>query len=655
MTGVGRRISDASTSDGTSSPGSSPRTKATAATMAIGGESGLSVLSVSVSRVTSTGDSVVPSQQAAAGRLSLKVSDLDGLSQRSLHGRATRKRSSDSGVVRSVPPPARDRAAPAGPLPAPPTLYPEARGSEPNLQVEDRRTPGNRILRGVLGVVGALALGAGGVVVGAYLGGLVSTPTVFGIPAGAAVGAVIGGVVGVVTGWKAGTALADYCFVQPQAKRLDDAITELTISRGGLTEQESRTLGALTDKEWRKLLHVPSSKLIPFKDQVKGHERRQKIRQALVGHAAASGARDPRTSGPDLRSARKLKETLIEAANTSEQALDEAIAEDRLETICGRLGVEKENPPEDAVREVREKASTPDLVVEDQWISAFLVSRLASQAAAGNDLAAHRRAAYAVVAHQARYAPRDQFLSATAPGGASLTRILDRYRGDHLEGVRRSVAAGGVASPRAGLPWTETLTRRTIANLDTTMRAIVGAEGQQRAAAQRVPPGLRALLNEMARAARRHARGDRAYERLALFHGLVGGNLSPGSASEPARGGQRSSRDLFRSKLDANEVLARSTFVESAKPEHAAPVAAAPYRAALRRQDHDLKLDLYAGSSSGDESSSDDDWGLSPRTPQPAPHQETLEDAQARWAPQVSAFVQALIGPSPLGSSDGLP
>jgi hypothetical protein len=310
------------------------------------------------------------------------------------------------------------------------TMKGRVAGRDPELKVKDSRTWGNIVVRSVLGGLGALAGAVGGAGGGMALGGLFTSPSVYGIPVGMAAGAGLGAYGGGRAGWEAGTRLADYMFVQPQKTHVKDAIAQLRRERGEFTEGETLNLEKLSDDKWRKLLHVPSSKgkYTPFagSGRVKDPKRRQKIRQALVRHIAVMG---------DYDSAKGLKNTLITAANQPsppdrpDWGLDQGIAVDRRDTIAKSLHLKENDLSASAKDTILKRILDPTKLTDEREVSAFIVKNAAQTLAAKTDREGHGRAAYAVVAHQAKYAQSaEDFLSkASAPGAASLSQILDRY------------------------------------------------------------------------------------------------------------------------------------------------------------------------------------------------------------------------------------
>ena len=179
------------------------------------------------------------------------------------------------------------------------------------LKASGDRTTRNRIaLATVPLVAGGVAMGAGtiGAAIGAAIGGAATIWLGPGALAGAGLGAAIGYGIGAGIGALAtlfvGVKSADYASATPQRWHLHHAIRTLDRDRGGFTKAERMHLEDVTDEQWRTLLHVPSSKLFGS-GQVKGEERRQRIREALVLHVALHG----------LKGAAGLKERLIAAAN----------------------------------------------------------------------------------------------------------------------------------------------------------------------------------------------------------------------------------------------------------------------------------------------------------------------------------------------------
>jgi hypothetical protein len=190
------------------------------------------------------------------------------------------------------------------------TLQTRVRVRPPKLKAKDHRTIGNWLARIVLGGLGA-ALGS----VGGFLAG--SALCSLGGPLSAGTGGVIASVVLGTIGLGAGVALADYLFVQPQKAHLETAMNAIRRSlRREFNEGEVEHLEAVTDDQWRSLLHVPSSKgrYMPSKGsgagaRVKGRERRQKIRQDLVREVASNG----------LASAQRFKAQFVQSALLEEE------------------------------------------------------------------------------------------------------------------------------------------------------------------------------------------------------------------------------------------------------------------------------------------------------------------------------------------------
>jgi hypothetical protein len=489
----------------------------------------------------------------------------------------------------------------AWPEDATPTLHSRVRPRRPELEVKDGRTWPNIGARWVVG--GLLALGGA---VGGFLGGS-AVGTFLGGPVGAAIGGGLGAFALGSAGWKAGTRLADSCFLQPQAAHLDKALTELEISRRGFAKTERQSMEAVTDQQWRDLLHLPSSKgrYMPFKGsgagaRVRDPKRRQKIRQALALRVAVTGKpvdvsrrlggqvldlkkkRKDRQSvqraqkledAQQLDEAWKLKETLVTAANDPDDPtmLDRLIAEDRLKTICKDLSLPDPWEAGSGLTAEERDRCVDQLSkgVREQDVSAWLVEHAADQAAGDRTNGeAHARAVCAIVAHQGRYAKSPQaFMQGDYPGSASLAKILGHYNGDYLRDTinpirstleTRRPATLDVSSARWEAASTGGRTdqqirqrgRQAIANLGDTMGRIVGGDAGRRLRARAVPPGLRTLVVLMADAASQHERAGEHLERRALFHGLIGDSLAP-------RPGRRGADNLAQ-----NEALVRQSFLD---------------------------------------------------------------------------------------------
>jgi hypothetical protein len=389
-------------------------------------------------------------------------------------------------------------------------------------------------LRAFFTVVGAVGGALGGGAAGSLLGA-------GGAVGGTVAGAILGGAVGLAIGDR----LANAWFGSPQDKHLAAAEESLIEQRGAFSADEIATLEKVETREWRTLLHVPSrrlgkgeARLFAGSKRVEGPKRRQKIREALLRHVAATRS---------LQSAHQLKKTLIEAAvrdrKVAEQAqkenepppgdtwLNREIAQDRVKTIQKSLGLA------DDVRAVAAlDLGTVGTYQNDEPISRRLVEAAARQATtAGRVMPGgrerHTRAVEAIVAHAARQArgPED-FMTGDDPGARALGKIFKKYdktynradtqRAKTLNAVRAEVAAS--ADPDH--------------NLDVTMASLVGTNDQE-AAVRDLPPDWPRLLRHMANAAMRNAPGDTAadrerFARLAVLRGLTGTGLTPGRADD---------------------------------------------------------------------------------------------------------------------------
>jgi hypothetical protein len=297
-------------------------------------------------------------------------------------------------------------------------------------QAEPTRTTGNKIGQGVAAL--ATVAGTGG---GAYLGAQIGAAIAGGAfvwsgpgalvaaGVGAAIGAGIGALIGAVGTAYGTTHAVEWASSGAQPHHLDQATRSLERRDGRFTEEEKNNLKELDDKQWRDLLHIPSSKLLGS-GQVAGKDNRQAIRQALVECIA---------DGNNLPAAKRYKKELIEdyaesakiegraKAFVGEMGFNTNKRKDLIEEL-GLLGALPDDIDDKIDRLVANDSSAPDL---EQQVGKLLIEEAAGQALESRNLDQQIRVASAIVVQEASHTTdRGAFLQGDYAGKEALGQML---------------------------------------------------------------------------------------------------------------------------------------------------------------------------------------------------------------------------------------